>query len=120
MSMGSGMQPWSALRNAQRRADGDDERRLARGTLRRVAGFARPQRRLISAFLVVVVLDAANPFFASVARGGRDACDRAGLALLLGDSGTDERREGKYVDLFAEQRVNGLLVTPAGSDLHGL
>ena len=59
MSMGSGMQPWSALRNAQRRADGDDERRLARGTLRRVAGFARPQRRLISVFLVVVVLDAA-------------------------------------------------------------
>lgn len=58
MSMGSGMQPWSALRAAQRRAD-DDEESITRGTLRRVLGFARPQRRLIGVFLVVVVLDAA-------------------------------------------------------------
>lgn len=81
---------------------------------------ARQLRSGRSSSLGLVVLDAANPFFASVARGAQDACDRAGLALLLGDSGTDERREGKYVDLFAEQRVNGLLVTPAGSDLRGL
>ncbi|WP_157210103.1 ABC transporter ATP-binding protein [Nocardioides aequoreus] len=56
--MGSGMQPWSALRAAQRRADGQDEA-ITRGTLQRVLGFAQPQRRLIGAFLVVVVLDAA-------------------------------------------------------------
>ncbi len=58
MSMGSGMQPWSALRAAQRRADGEDDG-ITRGTLQRVLGFARPQRGTIGAFLVVVVLDAA-------------------------------------------------------------
>jgi ATP-binding cassette, subfamily B, bacterial len=34
------------------------DQRLARGTVRRVAGFARPHRRLITAFLAVTVVDA--------------------------------------------------------------
>ncbi|MGZ1491436.1 LacI family DNA-binding transcriptional regulator [Brevibacterium sediminis] len=81
---------------------------------------ARQLRSGHSSSLGLVVLDTANPFFASVAHGARQACDEAGLSLLIGDSGTDEARESKYVDLFAEQRVNGLLVTPTGSDLSGL
>lgn len=81
---------------------------------------ARQLRSGRSSSLGLVVLDASNPFFASVAHGAREACDTAGLSLLLGDSGTDEARESKYLDLFAEQRVNGLLVTPAGADLSKL
>lgn len=81
---------------------------------------ARQLRSGHSSSLGLVVLDTSNPFFASVAHGARQACDEAGLALLIGDSGTDEQREGKYLDLFAEQRVNGLLVTPTGSDLSRL
>lgn len=81
---------------------------------------ARQLRSGHSSSLGLVVLDTSNPFFASVAHGARQACDEAGLALLIGDSGTDEVRESKYVDLFAEQRVNGLLVTPAGADLSQL
>ena len=81
---------------------------------------ARQLRSGHSSSLGLVVLDTANPFFASVAHGARQACDEVGLSLLIGDSGTDETRESKYVDLFAEQRVNGLLVTPTGSDLTGL
>lgn len=81
---------------------------------------ARQLRSGNSNSLGLVVLDTSNPFFASVAHGARQACDEAGLALLIGDSGTDETRESKYVDLFAEQRVNGLLVTPTGADLSQL
>ncbi|WP_181274960.1 LacI family DNA-binding transcriptional regulator [Brevibacterium oceani] len=81
---------------------------------------ARQLRSGHSSSLGLVVLDTSNPFFASVAHGARQACDEAGLSLLIGDSGTDEVRESKYVDLFAEQRVNGLLVTPTGSDLSQL
>ncbi|MGO2034896.1 MAG: LacI family DNA-binding transcriptional regulator [Brevibacterium sp.] len=81
---------------------------------------ARQLRSGRSSSLGLVVLDASNPFFASVAHGAREACDVAGLSLLLGDSGTDEARESKYLDLFAEQRVNGLLVTPSGADLSKL
>lgn len=81
---------------------------------------ARQLRSGRSSSLGLVVLDTSNPFFASVAHGARQACDEAGLALLIGDSGTDEGRESKYLDLFAEQRVNGLLVTPSGPDLSQL
>lgn len=81
---------------------------------------ARQLRSGRSSSLGLVVLDTANPFFASVAHGAREASDAAGLSLLIGDSGTDEVRESKYLDLFAEQRVNGLLVTPSGGDLSKL
>lgn len=81
---------------------------------------ARQLRSGRSSSLGLVVLDTSNPFFASIAHGAREACDEAGLALLIGDSGTDEARESKYLDLFAEQRVNGLLVTPSGPDLSKL
>lgn len=81
---------------------------------------ARQLRSGRSSSLGLVVLDTSNPFFASVAHGAREACDEAGLSLLIGDSGTNESRESKYLDLFAEQRVNGLLVTPSGSDLSKL
>src|SRR5699024_7358480 len=81
---------------------------------------ARQRRSGHSSSLGLVVLDSANPFFASVAHGAGHACDEAGLSLLIGDSGTDEKRESKYLELFAEHRVNGLLVTPTGADLSEL
>ena len=56
MSMGSGMGPvWRNLRT-DRSVVGQ---KLARQTVRRVVGFARPHRALISVFLVLVVIDAA-------------------------------------------------------------
>jgi LacI family transcriptional regulator len=76
---------------------------------------ARQLRSGRSSSLGLVVLDTSNPFFASIAHGARDTpATRPGSSLLIGDSGTDEARESKYLDLFAEQRVNGLLVTPSG------
>ncbi len=56
MSMHSGMGPaWRSLRT-DRSVVG---KKLARETLRRVVGFAKPHRGLIAAFLVLVVIDAA-------------------------------------------------------------
>ncbi|CAH0281191.1 hypothetical protein SRABI83_03928 [Arthrobacter sp. Bi83] len=49
-----------------------------------------------------------NPFFTSVARAAEDA------AVLLGDSGHDAGRESGHIDLFQEQRVRGLLISPVG------
>ena len=63
----------------------------------------------------MVVLDAANPFFAELARGAEDAAGERSLAVLLGNSGEDERREQTYLDMFEEQRVRGILVTPVGN-----
>jgi ATP-binding cassette, subfamily B, bacterial len=49
--------PWAAMRSLTR--DGEiAKRKLAPGTIPRIAGFARPYKRQISIFLVLVVLDA--------------------------------------------------------------
>lgn len=56
MSMGA--PGWQMMRSMSRDASVKDQR-LAPGTVRRVAGYARGYRRTIAAFLVLVVLDAA-------------------------------------------------------------
>ncbi len=78
---------------------------------------ARQLRAGRSSTVGLVVLDAGNPFFSDVARGVEDAAAARGLAVLVGNSDESTEREGTYIGLFAERRVAGLLITPAGDDL---
>ena len=64
----------------------------------------------------LVVIDAANPFFADVARGVEDEVDSRGGVVLLGNSGGDPQRERRYLELFEETRVRGVLIAPCGED----
>lgn len=73
---------------------------------------ARQLRAGRSRSIGLVVLDSANPFFAEVARGAEDRAAEAGMTVLLGNSDQNAEREGSYLDLFREQRVNGVLLTP--------
>ncbi|WP_246159545.1 LacI family DNA-binding transcriptional regulator [Nocardioides antri] len=65
----------------------------------------------------MIVLDVRNPFFTDVAQGVEDRLSEHGRPLILGNSGQDARRESTYLDLFEEQRVSGLLITPVGQVL---
>ncbi|WP_419818089.1 LacI family DNA-binding transcriptional regulator [Glaciibacter flavus] len=78
---------------------------------------ARQLRAGKSRSIGMVVLDVGNPFFTDVARGAEDRAAEAGLALLLGNSDEKAEREATYLDLFEEQRVAGVLITPVGEDL---
>jgi LacI family transcriptional regulator len=49
-----------------------------------------------------------------VVRAAEDAAALQGSAVLLGDSGHNASREANYIDLFQEQRVQGLLISPVG------
>src|SRR5919107_1866979 len=75
---------------------------------------ARQLRTGSSRAVGLVVIDAANPFFADVARGVEDTVQEAGGVVLLGNSAGDFQRERRYVELFEEQRVRGLLIAPTG------
>ncbi|WP_235491770.1 LacI family DNA-binding transcriptional regulator [Leifsonia sp. Root112D2] len=75
---------------------------------------ARQLRAGRSRSIGLVVLDAANPFFTDLARGAEARALKDGLAVLLGNSDEDAAREASYLDLFEEQRVAGLLITPVG------
>ena len=105
--------------------------KVAEGTVQRVRdaidelGFvrndaARQLRAGRSRSIGLIVLDAGNPFFADVARGAEARADEDRLSVLLGNSDEDAARENGYLDLFREQRVNGVLITPASDDVAGI
>jgi LacI family transcriptional regulator len=73
---------------------------------------ARQLRAGSSRAIGLVVIDAANPFFADVARGVEDAVEKIGGVVLLGNSAGEEGRERRYLELFEEQRVKGVLIAP--------
>ena len=75
---------------------------------------ARQLRAGHSRTIGLIVLDVGNPFFTSVVRAAEDAAALQGSAVLLGDSGHNAGREANYIDLFQEQRVQGLLISPVG------
>lgn len=84
-------------------------------------GFVRsePARQLRagrSRTIGLLVLDAGNPFFADVSRGAEEAAAHAGLAVIVCNSGQDAAKESSYLNLMAEQRVQGLLLTPVDAD----
>lgn len=75
---------------------------------------ARQLRAGRSRTVGLVVLDVRNPFFTDVALGAEDRASEAGLSVLLGNSDESRDRESGYMDLFEEQRVHGLLISPIG------
>jgi len=75
---------------------------------------ARQLRAGRSRSIGLVVLDVGNPFFTDLARGAEDRAAQAGLTVLLGNSDETAERESAYLDLFEEQRVHGVLISPLG------
>jgi len=60
------------------------------------------------------VFDAANPFFTALARGAEDAATEEGYSVILANTSESQEREQSYLDLFEEQRVRGILISPYG------
>lgn len=81
---------------------------------------ARRLRAGVSSTVGFVVLDGQNPFFNEVVRGAEDEATKNGIAVLVGNTDEDSRREGLYLDLFEEQRVRGVLISPYGDINHRL
>ncbi len=75
---------------------------------------ARKLRGGVSTTVGFVVLDGQNPFFGDVVRGAEDEASRHGIAVLYGNTDEDVARERMYLDLFEEQQVRGVLISPYG------
>lgn len=78
---------------------------------------ARKLRAGVSRTVGFVVLDGQNPFFGDVVRGAEDEASKHGIAVLYGNTDEDIARERLYLDLFEEQQVRGVLISPYG-DIH--
>src|SRR4051794_27879120 len=73
---------------------------------------ARQLRAGRSRSIGLVVLDIRNPFFTDLAAGVEASAAKAGLSVVLCNSGDDATREDHYLSLLQEQRASGILITP--------
>jgi LacI family transcriptional regulator len=81
-------------------------------------GFVRSENaRLLrvgrSRVLALLALDLANPFYVEVLRGAQCAARDAGLGVVVVDSAGSAIAEAGQLALLAQQRVRGVMVTPA-------
>lgn len=74
---------------------------------------ARSLRSGVANTVGLIVLDVANPFFTDVARGVEDACNETGSVVILCNSDDSGAKQERYLRVLQEQRVRGVLVTPA-------
>ena len=75
---------------------------------------ARQLRAGMSHCVGVIVLNSSNQFFNDVAAGAEAWAADAKVSVLVGNSGELVEREKAYLDLFEEQRVRGVLLSPVG------
>lgn len=81
---------------------------------------ARSLRSGSSRSLGMLVLDVRNPFFTDVALGAENVAEEHKYSFILANTAEDSRREQAYLDLFEQQRVQGILITPFGDVLQRL
>jgi LacI family transcriptional regulator len=63
----------------------------------------------------MIVMDIANPFFTDMIRGAEDYVEEPGFSLQLGNSAGQPTRETAHLNVFEQQRVRGVLLTPNGA-----
>jgi LacI family transcriptional regulator len=74
---------------------------------------ARLLRAGSSQVLALLALDLADPFFVGVLRGAEGAARAADIGVLVMDSASSAASEATHLSMLAQQRVRGVLVTPA-------
>lgn len=81
---------------------------------------ARQLRAGHSSTLGLALPTSTNPFFAEVTRGAETAADEMDLRLIFGSTGESGEREERYLDLFEQIRVRGVLFSSLFFDVERL
>ena len=76
---------------------------------------ARGLRSQRSGTIALLVTDITNPYFTTIARGVEDAASDAGSLVLFCNTDESEDEELRYMRMLVGQRVDGVLLVPAGS-----
>jgi LacI family transcriptional regulator len=83
----------------------------------RPSEIARSLKRRSTQTLGLLITDIENPYFPQLVRAVEDAARAVGYSMLLCNADDDPEREGSYLDLLADRRVDGLII--AASSLGG-
>ncbi len=84
----------------------------------RPSGIARSLKSRTTRTFGLIVTDIENPFFPQLVRAVEDAARDEGYALLLCNASEDPDREGAYLDLLAERRVDGVVIAASSLGVH--
>lgn len=66
----------------------------------------------VSSMIGFVVIDLTNSYFVDMARGAEEEANLAGMNVVLANSDVQAEKELTYLQLFDEERVAGILLTP--------
>lgn len=81
---------------------------------------ARQLRAGRSNVIGMAVINITNPFFSGIVLGAEEAVAKSGYSVIVGNSFDSTQRESKYLELFEQQRLDGVLIAPVGDDLSGI
>jgi LacI family transcriptional regulator len=74
---------------------------------------ARSLKGQATATIGLLVPNSLNPYFAELARGIEDECERNGYCVILCNSDDDPAKQRKYLRVLLEKRIDGLIVASA-------
>jgi LacI family transcriptional regulator len=77
---------------------------------------ARSLKAKTTATIGLLVPNSLNPYFAELARGIEDYCERNGYCVILCNSDDNPDKQRSYLRVLLEKRVDGLIVASAGGD----
>ncbi|SEM51662.1 transcriptional regulator, LacI family [Pseudomonas sp. ok272] len=77
---------------------------------------ARSLKAKTTATIGLLVPNSLNPYFAELARGIEDYCERNGYCVILCNSDDNPQKQRSYLRMLQEKRIDGLIVTSVGSD----
>jgi len=91
-----------------------EKRRKIEEAMRNLGFKPRASQKNEVATIALIIPDIENPFFASIVKIVELFLSRLEYSLLLGNSSNNTNLEEKYLEVFEEKRVSGILLVPSG------
>jgi LacI family transcriptional regulator len=77
---------------------------------------ARNLRRQGTQVWALMITDINNPFYTALARGVEDVAQEAGFSVLLCNTDEDQKKQDRYLEVAAKERVAGVILAPRAND----
>jgi LacI family transcriptional regulator len=77
---------------------------------------ARNLRRQGTQVWALMITDINNPFYTALARGVEDVAQEAGFSVLLCNTDEDQKKQDRYLEVAAQERVAGVILAPRAND----
>lgn len=77
---------------------------------------ARSLKAKSTSTIGLLIPNGVNPYFAELARGIEDYCERNGFCVILCNSDDNPQKQRSYLRVLLEKRVDGLIVSSVGGD----